>query len=272
MDQSQVDAIYGELESLIIELAPDPFSKGPQYLQDLISKTRGYLNKTSLILQKVLREQHALERNLTALEAAFEVSSDCLLAEDHNVSSLPSIEDRRAKINILLKDEKAEIQKQKKLLRELSFVEKVVKHRHKELDNTMSAIRMQKSLVDSEVHSGSFYGDESDVSRNKKRTRPQIGVTEDADTLDEEEGTNSLLAEILSEPTMVVADAQEPDDDDPFGLNEVQVVAPSEVPPQSSEDDPDIARFLDGVAAKPADPESPALCDQDDLFDLFDQL
>lgn len=237
MKQERVEAIYSELENLVIELSPDPGARGPGYLQDLISRTRGYLNKTSLFHQEILREQHVLERDLTAREAAFELSSDELLADDHRVTRLPNIDDRRAMISTILKDEKVLILDLKRGIRELGFVEKVVKHRHKELDNTMGALRMQKSLMDSETRTGAFYGDESETSRNKGA--PRI-VT---DNIDEDELALLLGEDAADAFTTAVAESAV---EGAVEVTPQPVVEAVEEEPKGPPEDPDIAKFLDG--------------------------
>ncbi len=244
MKLERVEAIYSELENLVIELSPDPGARGPGYLQDLISKTRGYLNKTSLFHQEILREQHVLERELNAAEAAYELSSDHLLAEDQRVTRAPNIDDRRAIVSTLLREEKTTILDLKRGIRELGFVEKVVKHRHKELDNTMAALRMQKSLMDTEARTGAFYGDESEVSRNKGGTTSSRIVSDD---IDEDELALLLGEDAAQAFTTAVAESavESADDDTPQ-----PVVASTEEEPKTEEDaapeDPDIAKFLDG--------------------------
>ena len=167
MTPYRVNAIYEELGTLIIELHPDPASLGPLYLQDLISKTRGYLNRVSLLLQEVSRAAMDQTRVLDAYETAYQASYDELLAEDEEVRNLPSIDDRKAKIALILKDDKSHISKAKRALKDIGFVEKAVKHRYKDLESTLSSIRMQKSLIEVDQRTGSFYGDENDASRGK---------------------------------------------------------------------------------------------------------
>jgi hypothetical protein len=240
MKPERVEAIYSELETLVIELAADPASLGPGYLQDLISRTRGYLNKTSIFQQEILREQYILEREMVALEAAYEVSSDALLADDNRVTRLPNIDDRKAMINLILREEKVRILDLKRQIRDLSFVEKVVKHRHKELDNTMAALRMQKSLMDTEVRTGSYYGDESEASRNRGSARIRT------DDIDEDE-LSQLLGDVLvsqdSAPTAQVLEEAEtsPVEPTPQSVGEIAVDGPN-----SNSEDPDISKFLDG--------------------------
>jgi hypothetical protein len=244
MKPERVEAIYAELDVLVVELAKDPGALGPQYLQDLISRTRGFLNKTSLFLSEVHREHFVLERELVAFESAYEVSSDELLANDHRVTRLPNIDDRKAMINLILRDERITILKLKTQIRELSFIEKVIKHRHKELDNTMGAVRMQKSLMDTEVRTGAYYGDENEVSRNRG-ARPPV------DDIDEDE-----LAKLLGDDTLemvAIPDAApEPESAaESAALEPPQPVVetiPEEpkVEEPAVEEDTDISKFLEG--------------------------
>lgn len=166
MTPERIQEIYERLEALFIELDPNPSARGPLYLQDLISKTRAYLNETSHYLQEVLKAIHLVNMELDAEEAAYEVHSDELLATDNRVTLLSNIDDRKAMVNVLLSEDRRKIQKLKRMQKNLSHVEKVVRHRHKELENTMSSIRLQRSLVETEIRSGSFYGDEAPTSRN----------------------------------------------------------------------------------------------------------
>lgn len=255
MKPERVEAVYSELENLVIELSPDPGARGPGYLQDLISRTRGYLNKTSLFHQEILREQHVLERELNAAEAAYELSSDVLLAEDHRVTRAPNIDDRRAIISTLLREEKTRILDLKRGIRELGFVEKVVKHRHKELDNTMAALRMQKSLMDTEARTGAFYGDETETSRNKGAGTSTRIVSDDIDE-DElalllGEDTAAALTTAVAESAVGSADEEAPQ---PLvGLIDEEPKKNKSSPPE----DPDIVKFLDG---------------DDDLADILNSL
>jgi hypothetical protein len=236
MTPERVEQIYNELATLVIELDADPTARGPAYLQDLISKTRGYLNRTSLLTHEVHRERHQLERQLDAHETAFQASSDELLADDQRVIRLPNIDDRRAMINLLLREDRARISDLKRQVKELGFVEKAVKHRHRELDNTVSSIRMQKSLIDTEIRTGAVYGDETDTSRGSAYG---AGVGD----IDEEE-----LARLLNgEPAAPTESAEEeaPAEEAPQPV----VVAPAEepkTPEKTSSEHDEFTNFLDG--------------------------
>lgn len=184
MTPERIQEIYSRLENLFIELDPNPSARGPLYLQDLISKTRGYLNETSHFLQEVLKMTHQVNMDLDAEEAAYEVHSDELLATDNRVTLLSNIDDRKAMVNVLLSDDRRRIQKLKRMQKSLSHVEKVVRHRHKELENTMSSIRLQRSLIETEIRSGSFYGDETSASRNDAVSDDDLSKLFDEATID----------------------------------------------------------------------------------------
>lgn len=234
MKAARVEEIYNDLEQLVIALDPDPSARGPAYLQDLISKTRGYLNQVSYYMQEVHRQKHQMELELEALEAAFEVSSDELLASDTRVTRLPSIDDRKAMINIILSDERKEIQKVKRSIKNLSHVEKAVRHRHKELESTMAAIRLQRSLLASEIRTGSFYGDETDTSRGTWGRKSPMGTIDSSELDALFDSAQDVVPATAPEESDVVAPEAPPIDDAKTGA-------------QDPEEDPSIGVFLDGA-------------------------
>ena len=160
MNLDRVRAIYAELEKYVVQLHSDPRSLGPVYLNDLIATTRNFLNAVSRIQLEVHQEKQGLARDIRTREAAYQVSSDELLANDERIRRLPSIEDRKATVAVFLRAEKQEIESLKAAMQDLEYVEKAVRHRHKELTSTMSEIKLQRSLIRDEIDTGAMYGDE----------------------------------------------------------------------------------------------------------------
>lgn len=160
MKLERIQAIYTELEKYVVQLHPDPRSLGPVYLNDQIATTRNHLNAVSRIQLEVHQEKQYLAREIRAREAALQVSADDLLANDERVRRLPSIEDRKATVSVFLRADKQAIESFKALLQDVEYVEKAVKHRHKELTSTMSEIKLQRSLIRDEIDTGAMYGDE----------------------------------------------------------------------------------------------------------------
>jgi hypothetical protein len=177
----RIEQIYKELATLTVDLVSDPASLGPPYLQDLIFKTRGFLNRVSLFSSEVYRELHQLEMDLAAYEAAYQVSSDDLLSTDRRVTMLPNLRDRVAMINHILKEDRSKISICSLAIKELKLVNRVIRHRHQELESTVSSIRMQRSLIVSSLKTGAFYGDEGEEPR--KDTRSSKTMPDDDESL-----------------------------------------------------------------------------------------
>lgn len=224
MNLDRIKSVYAELEQYLVQLHPDPRSLGPLYLNDLIAKTRNYLNAVSRIQLEVHQEKQVLSRNLRAQEAAYQLSFDDMLANDDRVRRLPSIEDRKATVGVFLRDERQTIEALKATLQDLDFVDKAVRHRHKELTATMSEIKLQRSLIRDEIDTGAMYGDERVSAHERRPVAPAFG-----DDMTEEElerlmaGTPTPpavqppavqppAAEVAPEPKAPVAQPPEPVD------------------------------------------------------------
>lgn len=175
MKLDRIKEVYAELEQYLVQLHPDPRSLGPLYLNDLIAKTRNYLNAVSRVQLEVHREKQVLSRDLRAQEAAYQLSFDDLLANDDRVRRLPSIEDRKATVGVFLRDERQGIEALKAALQDLEFVDKAVRHRHKELTATMSEIKLQRSLIRDEIDTGAMYGDERASPHERRPVAPAFG-------------------------------------------------------------------------------------------------
>lgn len=194
MKLERIKTIYEELERYVVQLHPDPRTLGPQYLNDQIATTRNYLNAVSRIQLEVHQEKQYLSREIRSHETAYQVSFDEYLANDERVRKLPSIEDRKATVAVFLRSEKQAIENFKATLQDVEYVEKAVKHRHKELTSTMSEIKLQRSLIRDEIDTGAMYGDERTYGSGSTPQRSQgpVGM----DDLDEEE-----LARLLDDAT-----------------------------------------------------------------------
>jgi hypothetical protein len=163
----QSDKIYERMNALVLNMPTDPSSLGPEFLREQISLCRNYLNEVSHYFQDVLVQEARLATDLDAVEAVYGIRSSELLATDPSVAARPNITDRQAMIDVILKDEKQRIIRLESQIRSLSHVKAVIRYRKGELDNTMSAIRLQRSLLRDQLKTGSFYGDESEHSRGR---------------------------------------------------------------------------------------------------------
>lgn len=160
MKDERVKQIYDELNRYEIELASDPVSLGPKYLQELIATCRNYMTLVTKLLMEVNLEKQLAARELNAAQTLYDVEADELLANDERVRRAPNIKDREAIIKTLLQSQLRTISVKKAAVNDLTYIEKAVKHKHQELKDTMDAIKMQKSLINAEISTGAMYGDE----------------------------------------------------------------------------------------------------------------
>lgn len=160
MDSERITEIYEAITKYTIALEPDPASLGPKYLSEIIARCRNYLNATHMLVLEVHREKHLVQRELTALEAAYDIESADLLANDDRVRRLPNIDDRKATVSVILRDRLRAVQELRGIIEDLEIVDKAIRFRHRELKDTMAEIKVQRSLIRDELDTKSFYGDE----------------------------------------------------------------------------------------------------------------
>ena len=237
LNDQRVEAIFEEMDKLVIELAADPSCLGPGYFQDLIATCRNYLNRVGLVLNELDRERMVVSSEVRRLEASYELEHDQLLANDKSIKELgSSIEDRKAAVGWRLREQRTALADARSRLRDLNAVHKVVAYRNKELHATMTAIRDQKRLMAAELRSGSFYGDE----RPNRVPGADDGLGVSADELaslmddDESVSTDDTQTENENPPRSV-----EREEGGALGLSGAS-------PHQTPAFDADLERFLEG--------------------------
>jgi hypothetical protein len=164
MKVERVRQVYTEIERYTITLSADPGALGPKYLQDQIATCRDYINNVSRILMEVHREKHNLAAEIHTSETALNVESDNLRATDERIRNLPHDKDRAAAVNLLLRVRVQALADLRAQLQDLDYMEKAVRHRHRELRDTMAEIKLQRSLIRDEIDTKSFYGGERDTT------------------------------------------------------------------------------------------------------------
>lgn len=260
MKLERVEQIYSALEKYEIELDPDPQTRGPKYLQGVIAMGRNYMNAVSQLLLEVHREKQTLARDLRAREAAFQASFDHMLANDERVRRLPNIEDRKSTCRIYLRDDIQAIEGLKAQIGDVEYVEKAIRHRHRELVSTMNEIKLQKGLIQAEIGTGAFYGDERVAPDGSSigTGRGPLGISTD-DVIDE-----ASLDQLFDQEQAAQAKAPvQPTTPAPPPVEEPVAVAPPPPPAPVAAPQPipeptttrpteeDVLRFL-GAAGEPA--------------------
>ena len=244
----RVQQIYEAIGSLAITLSGDPGALGPNYLQEQIATCRNNINNISQILLEVHREKHNLAAEIHTRETRLEIETDNLIVNDARISRLPHINDRKAAANLVLRDQVRDIAEQKAHLQNLEYVEKAVKHCHRELRDTMSEIRLQRSLIRDSIDTKSFYGDEhvtdptaDDVTVDQIDAMLQDVHHEQAAARARIEGPPSLDEDVSAESSLETVKS-----------TVVQTETPKITPLSMPEDDSDInAMLLEGIDETP---------------------
>ncbi len=266
MNGDRTAQIYALISGFEIELDPDPVSRGPRYLQALIAECRNYLNQVSRLVLEINQEKQLISSQLRASQVAHQLSFDHMLAHDERVRRLPSIGDRESATRVLLRDEISGIEALKAQLEDLDFVDKAVKHRHKELISTMSEIRAQKGLIQAEISTGAMYGDERgkpDGFGERSGTNNPAGMS----TVDEEE-IEALFHKVVETSDEEGGATPEGTTETPVeAVTEESAVPVEEAPEEQSleSSDPSEAEVQDFLTA--GDPSAAVVDEFDDLFE-----
>lgn len=264
---AMVEEIFKRMESYVITLEADPTSLGPRYFQNLIAECRNYLNLVSLVSADLTRERLTLGTEIRGLEAAYQLEYDDLLATDEDVRKLSAIEDRKSTVQHMLRSQRQGIDSSKEQLYVADAVGKVVALRSKELNATMTAIRDQRRLIDSELKTGAFYGDERVPQIPTKLQHSEatdgMGIDDDLDLdaliseasdevaakLESEVDIEALAEEVIAEITPPVVDEVKAD---PLPLD----ISPAEA---------EVLKFLDDPVSAPASGKT----EEEDLTDFL---
>jgi len=256
LTEQRVDEIFKEMDGYVLELASEPGMLGPQYFQDIIATCRRYLNNVSLVVSELNREKLSVSGELRRLEAVYALESDNLLSNDPRVKALASIEDRKATVGFILRDQRVRMNELKDRMHSLDAVGKLVAYRNRELHATMTAIKDQRRLMQTELATGAFYGDERSF-KGEVREGNGLAFNDELSAAD--------LEDLISEPdpesaeeSEVVAVAAEPDLKNPQITPETVISASAPKARQeivgapitaSTEPADDMLRFLEGPGA-----------------------
>ena len=199
MNQARIDEMYKVIQGLSVDLEVDPTILGPRYILERVATCRNNINTVSLIRQEISRERRSLQRELSAEKATFSVEQDQLLATDETVKRAPSIRDRQAMVNTLLRSRLNRIAHLEAEILDLTTVEQPIKMVHEELVRTASEIRTQRSMIQADRLSGAGFGDESGLPG--QNVTP-AGLVDDID--------EAALDQLMSEETKSASHVEVP--------------------------------------------------------------
>jgi hypothetical protein len=278
MDIERIREIYAELDKYSVTLHPDPVTLGPKYLQDTIAKIRNFLNAVTKLLLDVQAERHQLSREIRRSEDAFKIVLDETMASDERVKKQPNIRDREALAHTIHAEEVKAISVLKLDMDSLLLVEKAIRHRHNELRDTMADVKTQKSLIQSEIDTGSMYGDERVPRSNLTMPSEEITEEEAERILSGESESKFVATQVVSfgppevedmpEPTPVMSEQKATPSPIKASVEITRLpdTAPGVETPRKLSENDELERFLNGGELKKKAAE------EEDMMALLDEF
>jgi hypothetical protein len=156
MNSEEKDKIFDRLIAINMEISngtvmvPDP-----SYINRKIGECHIYIGEVEKFYINVSKEISVIQRALNNARAKYESEKDNLLTTKETIRSLPSIVEREAMANSLLKDSIREIQNYENELSDLNNLFKAINHKNKNLIRANQDIKSQMRMVEAQVRLGS---------------------------------------------------------------------------------------------------------------------
>jgi len=175
MTEEQIDKMLERLKEINVELDPDPLGQGPAVLQNKVALVRNYTTEVQGYVRSVQLYFRQVELGLQYAKSDYELQFNDLMATDQEILNMRNLSqaDRKAVANTRLRDEMEEINRLELELTSTKHLLTVVQDKQNELKGVMSAIRIQRDLIKSEIETGSFWGTEDAASDHEDPTKPQ---------------------------------------------------------------------------------------------------
>jgi hypothetical protein len=150
MKPEQKSNIYDRLldikMSIEIQTVPNP-----RYINEKIGECRRYIEEVEKFMFQVSREFSVIQQALNNSTAEYETKKETLLTKDEAIKGLPSIKDREAKANSLLKEETNRIRGYQNESNDLNNLLRAINLKMKNLNGANADIKMQLRIMESQI-------------------------------------------------------------------------------------------------------------------------
>jgi len=234
MKQEEKSHIYDRLLEikLKIEIQSIP---NPRYINEMIGECHRYIEEVEKFMFQVSKEISVNQQALNNSTIEFEAKKENLLIKDESIRSLPSIKDREAKANSMLKDSTEKIRGYQNEVTDLNNLLKAINLKMKNLNRANADVKTQLRVMESQLKMNSGPGNDSamrslmeeigkshinkDIFENSSTSSEETEVADPTVPLNIAsmlEGTNGDLKNILDKTadTNKVADEHFDEDDE----------------------------------------------------------
>ena len=162
MEEERVDEIFARIGDMELELDYDPIERGPKFLNTMVASCRNYTNEVQRYARECQMHLRQVERNLRVAEADFELQYNDLMANDPEIIRMRNLSkaDRDALARTKLQKEINDINQLKLALTDAGHVQTVIESKFGELKSIIRDIRLQKNLIEAEIETGAFWGND----------------------------------------------------------------------------------------------------------------
>jgi hypothetical protein len=231
VDLEYIDGIYGLLESMDVELDPDPLELGPQRLQTKIAEVRAMRSRLEKIFLQVAHDLAKTKRFLGYADPILELRIQELLATDIEVRSGPSIADRRALAMGRCRKLVAEVERLKRAVSEYESALVVIRSKKVDLGDIRGRLGDQMKLCQEQLTLGERWGSRAPKGVKKQSLKPGLGASKTA-----EDDLDDLLDDLGREDHLPTLDEDEADE----AAEDVDLSAGGDEIPDEEPEEPEI--------------------------------
>ena len=158
MNPEQRSKVYDRLLAINIEVETDKIPY-PQYINGKIGECHTGIEEVERYYIQTSKEISVIQRVLNDAKARFEYEKEDLIANSQAIKDLPSIRDREARANNLLKERLSEINGYENEQFDLDNLLKVISLKMKNLNRINTDIKMQLRVMEAQIKLGAFHPD-----------------------------------------------------------------------------------------------------------------
>ena len=236
VDEEYIRGIFIELETMELQLDPNPLQYGPRRLNGKTAQCRNTLTRCEQIFLQVSHDLHWYRREHRLAEADFNLQLQDMLANDPETRAGRNLRDREAIATMKLRDDRSRINMLSNAIQDLESVVTVLKAKRGDLRDIQGRLRDQIRLCQDEIGLGARWGsqlppeeDPVDLEHSPKLSEVDlhvmqtlVGVDGEINLLNDESNESVCRDDILED---VVPDRTGPTEGDHKPVPEMHATA-----------------------------------------------
>ena len=180
IEQSWIDNIFKDLQSMDIHLDTDPLAFGPDRLNSKVAEVRKHLSRTENLFLEISHNLQKFKRDLLLAKTDFSIEKTRLMSEDPYVRSGRSQPEREVLAEQRLVEKTKAINSLDITIQDLEAIDKVVKAKRADLKDIQNRLKDQLKLCQEQIGLGQRWG-KSDIKllqefNDRYETPPMVEI------------------------------------------------------------------------------------------------